>query len=161
MSRTATFCVSLVLMLSMLFVLNACSGGAPSLSSTTAAAGVISVVAAENFYGDIAKQLGGSHVAVTSILSDPNIDPHEYESSVQNALAVTHAQLVIQNGDGYDTWMDKLLAASPNPQRTVLVATAIVDQQTARQPALLVWHRQHPEHGQSHHGCTGQAGWRR
>ena len=126
MNRTATFRMSLALMLSMIFALSACSGGAPSVSSTAAAAGVISVVAAENFYGDIAKQLGGSHVSVTSILSDPNIDPHEYESSVQNALAVTHAQLVIQNGDGYDTWMDKLLAASPNPQRTVLVATAIV-----------------------------------
>jgi len=95
---------------------------------------VISVVAAENFYGDIAKQLGGSHVLVTSILSDPNIDPHEYESSVQNALAVTHAQLVIQNGDGYDTWMDKLLAASPNPQRTVLVATAIVSNKLPDNP---------------------------
>ena len=126
MSRRATFYKTLVLTLAMLCVLSACSGGAPSVTSTTTTPGVISVVAAENFYGDIAEQLGGSHVLVNSILSDPNIDPHEYESSVQNALAVTHAQLVIQNGDGYDTWMDKLQAASPNPQRTVLVAATIV-----------------------------------
>jgi len=77
-------------------------------------------VAAENFYGDIVKQLGGNHVAVTSILSDPNVDPHEYESNVQNGIAVSKAQLVIENGGGYDDWMDKLLSASPNSNRVVL-----------------------------------------
>ena len=86
----------------------------------------ISVVAAENFYGDVAQQLGGKHVSVTSILSDPNIDPHEYESNVQNAVAVTKAQLVLENGDGYDSWMDKLLSASPNAERVVLTAADIV-----------------------------------
>jgi len=95
-------------------------------------------VAAENFYGDIIKQLGGTHVAVTSILSDPNIDPHEYESNVQNALAVSNAQIVIENGAGYDSWMDKLLAASPNSKRIVLVATAIADHQLPDNPH--VWY---------------------
>jgi zinc/manganese transport system substrate-binding protein len=106
-------------------LLTACTGGAPSAGPAAAASGVISVVAAENFYGDIVKQLGGSHVSVTSILSDPNIDPHEYESNVQNGIAVSKAQVVIQNGEGYDTWMDKLLSASPDPQRVVLVAANI------------------------------------
>jgi len=77
-------------------------------------------VAAENFYGDIVKQLGGSHVSVTSILSDPNVDPHEYESNVKTALTVNKAQFVIKNGGGYDSWMDRLLSASPNSNRVVL-----------------------------------------
>ena len=84
------------------------------------------MVAAENFYGDVAQQIGGKHVSVTSILSDPNVDPHEYESNVQNAIAVTNAYLVIENGDGYDTWMEKLLSASPNPNRIVVTAADIV-----------------------------------
>jgi len=82
---------------------------------------LINVVAAENFYGDIVKQLGGNHVRVLSILSDPNADPHEYESSIQDAVAVAKANIVIENGLDYDTWMDKLLSASPNPNRIVLI----------------------------------------
>ena len=106
--------------------LSACVPAANSSDPTKASAGVIAVVAAENFYGDIARQLGGSHVSVTSLLSDPNIDPHQYESSVQSAIAVSNAQLVIENGDGYDSWMDKLLSASPNSNRIVLTAANIV-----------------------------------
>ncbi len=81
----------------------------------------IQIVAAENFYGDIAEQLGGSHVVVKSILSDPNADPHEYESSVPDAVAVANASLIIENGLSYDSWMDKLVNASPNNKRTVLI----------------------------------------
>jgi zinc/manganese transport system substrate-binding protein len=83
--------------------------------------GKVNVVAAENFYGDIVKQLGGEHVSVVSILSNPNVDPHEYESNVQNALAVTNANIVIENGLDYDTWIDKLLSASPNNNRILLI----------------------------------------
>lgn len=90
-------------------------------SNTQASSGVVKVVAAENFYGDITQQLGGSHVQVVSILSDPNVDPHEYESSVKDAEAVSNANIVIENGLDYDTWMDKLLSASPNSNRIVLV----------------------------------------
>ena len=82
---------------------------------------VVNVVAAENFYGDIARQIGGDRVAVRSIMSDPNIDPHEYESSVDDAKALARADLVIENGGGYDDWMDKLLSASPRASRVVLV----------------------------------------
>lgn len=85
----------------------------------------IKVVAAENFYGDVVKQLGGDHVSVTSILSDPNADPHEYESSVPDAVAVSQADIVVENGLEYDTWMDKLLSASPNSSRQVLVGGQI------------------------------------
>ena len=84
------------------------------------AARIINVVAAENFYGNIVQQIGGDKVTVTSVMSDPNVDPHEYESSVEDAKAIAAADLVIENGGGYDDWMDKLLSASPNSSRIVL-----------------------------------------
>lgn len=85
----------------------------------------IKIVAAENFYGDIAKQLGGGRVAVKSIISNPNVDPHEYESSVEDSISIARAGVVIENGLGYDTWMDKLISASPSPERTVITAGKI------------------------------------
>ena len=115
-------------------ILSGCAPSAASSSNATTAPGTIPVVAAENFYGDVALQIGGKHVSVTSILSDPNVDPHEYESNVQNAIAVTNAHLVIQNGDGYDTWMDKLLSASPNPDRIVLTADNIAGHKLTDNP---------------------------
>ena len=80
----------------------------------------VKIVAAENFYGNIAEQIGGDRVAVKSILTDPNVDPHEYESNVDDAKAIADADLLIENGGGYDDWMDKLLSASPNAKRILL-----------------------------------------
>jgi zinc/manganese transport system substrate-binding protein len=120
-------------MLSLTLALNACSGGVASSANNT---GMISVVAAENFYGDIAQQLGAGHVSVISILSDPNVDPHEFESSVQNGMEVSNAQLVIENGADYDTWMDKLLAASPNANRIVLTAANVASHPLPDNPHL-------------------------
>jgi len=97
---------------------------------------VINVVAAENFYGDVVKQLGGSHVSVTSILSDPNTDPHLYESNNTTAQAVSKAQLVIENGVEYDSWMEKLLSASPNSSRVVLTAGNIADHKLPDNPHI-------------------------
>ena len=95
-------------------------------SSNAAQGGTITVVAAEDFYGNIAQQLGGNKVSVTSILSDPNVDPHEYESDVQDGIAITNDRAyVIENGLSYDTWMDKLLSASPRPDRILIDAGAI------------------------------------
>jgi zinc/manganese transport system substrate-binding protein len=85
-----------------------------------AASAPLPVVAAENFYGDLLAQIGGDRVHVTSILSNPNADPHEYESSVRDARAVAQARLVVLNGLGYDRWMQKLLAASPRRERQVV-----------------------------------------
>ena len=96
-------------------------GVIPVSAPAAAPAGRIVVVAAENFYGDIVGQLGGDHVAVTSIISDPNVDPHEFASSAKDAAAVANARLVIQNGLGYDAFMDRLMKASPNPQRRLIV----------------------------------------
>jgi zinc/manganese transport system substrate-binding protein len=97
--------------------------GAPS---SAAAAAPINVVASTNVWGDITKQIGGDHVVVTSIMSDPNADPHEYEADAKTAAALSKAQLVIENGLGYDDFMDKLLSASPNPSRAVLNAADAV-----------------------------------
>jgi zinc/manganese transport system substrate-binding protein len=83
-------------------------------------ADVVRVVAAENFWGSLVAQIGGSHVSVTSLVTDPNADPHEYEANATDARLVSDAQLVIQNGEGYDNWLGQLVNASPSPQRVVL-----------------------------------------
>lgn len=119
-------------------VLGAC--GTP-VSGLTTNSSAITIVAAENFYGDIAKQIGGNHVSVTSILSDPNVDPHQYESSVHDSLLVGTASIVIENGVGYDSWMDKLLAASPNSNRVVLVGSTIAGTRLPDNPH--VWYDVH------------------
>jgi zinc/manganese transport system substrate-binding protein len=103
----------------MALALGACATSA-SNSSANSASHIVSVVAAENFYGNIAQQIGGKYVNVTNILSDPNVDPHEYESNFSNVKATATADLVIQNGSGYDSWMNKLLANSLNKNRIVL-----------------------------------------
>jgi zinc/manganese transport system substrate-binding protein len=110
-------------------------GSTPSKgpSTTTAgstvpagASGVLDVVASSNVWGDITKQIGGEHVNVTSILSDPNADPHQYEADAKTGVAISKAQLVVENGLGYDDFMDKLLAASPTSNRTVLNAADVM-----------------------------------
>ncbi len=89
-------------------LLSACGSG----TSTASGGGKVNVVAAENFWGNIAAQIGGGHVQVTSIISDPSADPHLYASNAANAAAVARAQLVIDSGAGYDTFMNDLLSAS-------------------------------------------------
>jgi zinc/manganese transport system substrate-binding protein len=80
----------------------------------------IPVVAAENFWGSLISQLGGSRTQVSSIVTDPNADPHEYETNSQNAQAVANAAFVVINGAGYDNWALKLIAASNTPHQVVL-----------------------------------------
>lgn len=92
-----------------------CGNGMPANTP-----GVVRVVAAENFWGDIAKQIGGSHVDVTSLISDPNVDPHTYQSDPRDAAAVSTAQLVIENGLGYDDFVDDILATGGGSDRRVL-----------------------------------------
>lgn len=81
---------------------------------------VIRVVAAENFWGSVAGQLGGGHVQVTSVIDNPDTDPHDYEPTAADARTVAAARYVVVNGVGYDTWADKLLAADPDGGRTEL-----------------------------------------
>jgi zinc/manganese transport system substrate-binding protein len=97
---------------------------------------VIGVVAAENFWGSLVSQLGGAHVRVLSVVSDPNADPHDYESSALDARAVAVARYVIQNGVGYDDWMTKLLAANPQAGRRVYDIGAALGKHPGDNPHL-------------------------
>lgn len=96
----------------------------------------IPVVAAENFYGDVVQQLGGAHVSVTSILSNPDQDPHLFEASPKTARDLHRAALVVYNGADYDPWMDKLLAASKNDRRLVIVAADLIGKKAGDNPHL-------------------------
>lgn len=106
------------------------------LPRAAVAAEPIPVVAAENFYGDLASQIGGSHVAVTSILSNPDDDPHLFESNASTAKAIAGAQIVLYNGANYDPWMEKLLAASTKADRVALVAAALTGHKSGDNPHL-------------------------
>lgn len=120
--------IAVVVVLALIFYIFIRFGGSSSNKLTGIQSNTIRIVAAENFYGNIAQQLGGDHVSVTSILSDPNVDPHEYESDVADGVAITNANIVIENGLEYDTWMDKLLSASPSSSRILITAgTVAVD----------------------------------
>ncbi|MBN3792744.1 metal ABC transporter solute-binding protein [Burkholderia sp. Ac-20353] len=101
-----------------------------------AQAAAINVVAAENFYGDVVTQIGGRHVAVTSILSNPDQDPHLFEASPKTARALQQAQLVIYNGADYDPWMGKLLAASKQAKRATIVVADLVGKKAGDNPHL-------------------------
>jgi zinc/manganese transport system substrate-binding protein len=94
-------------------------------ASTTAKDGRIHLVAGENFWGNIAQQIGGDHVDVTSIITDPNTDPHEYESSPTDAAAVARASIVIENGVGYDDFLSRLLSAAGGRHTVLSVATIV------------------------------------
>jgi zinc/manganese transport system substrate-binding protein len=117
---------ALISIFSLLLLLLAACGtasqtSAPATSSNSNSGGqTIQVVAAENFWGSIASQVGGSHVHVTSIIIDPNADPHAYEPTSTDARTIADAQYVIYNGAGYDPWMDKLLQSNPDSSRKML-----------------------------------------
>jgi zinc/manganese transport system substrate-binding protein len=93
---------------------------------STRAAGKLDVVAAENVYGSIASQIGGHYVSVTSILTNPNADPHLFEPRTANGLAVAGAKVVIENGLGYDAFMTKLTAAAPSHDRIVVTIADVL-----------------------------------
>ena len=103
--------------------------GGHETSTSTGSSGLIQVVAAENFWGSLVSQLGGTRVHVTSIVSDPNADPHEYEGNAANAQAISDASLVVVNGAGYDTWALSLIAASNSPHQLVLNVQQLLGQQ--------------------------------
>jgi len=109
---------------------------AAAVAVAAAHAAPIRVVAAENFYGDVARQIGGDAVAVTSILSNPDQDPHQFEASAATARAISDAAVVVINGAGYDPWARKLLAASPSLGRDVIVAADLVHKKPGDNPHL-------------------------
>ena len=104
--------------------------------SAPAFADPVKVVAAENFYGDMASQIGGANVAVTSILSNPDDDPHLFEASPATAKALSDAKIVIVNGVDYDPWVEKLLSAHKAPGRKEIVVGALVGRKAGDNPHL-------------------------
>lgn len=97
--------------------LSGCGGGSASGAST---AGKIAAVGAENQYANVIEQIGGRYVAVSAVQSDPNIDPHSFEASAGVARQVGAAAVVVQNGLGYDSYMEKIEAAAPSGSRQVI-----------------------------------------
>ena len=94
----------------------------PTSSSAASGAGQVMVVASTNVYGDIVKTIGGPAVAVTSIIDNPDKDPHEYEADARTQLALSRAQLVIENGGGYDDFVDTMLKSVPTRPTVINVA---------------------------------------
>jgi len=109
---------------------------ATSLGLAAAKAEPIAVVAAENFYGDVAEQVGGSAVKVTSILTNPDQDPHLFEASASTARALAAARIVIYNGADYDPWMSKLLSASRATGRITIEVAKLVGKKAGDNPHL-------------------------
>jgi len=96
----------------------------------------VSIVAAENFYGDVAQQIAGSDVQVNSILNNPDQDPHLFEASPSVARAIAHAGIVVVSGIDYDPWMEKLLGASHVPQRRTINVAALTGRKSGDNPHI-------------------------
>lgn len=116
--------------LHLVAVFAVCGLSAPALADP------VNVVAAENFYGDMASQIGGANVAVTSILSNPDDDPHLFEASPATARALSDAKIVIVNGVDYDPWMEKLISANRAPGRMEILVGALVGRKAGDNPHL-------------------------
>src|SRR5579863_3562983 len=101
-----------------------------------ASADPINVVAAENFYGDVTQQIGGTGVRVTSILSNPDQDPHLFEASPSVARAISTARIVIYSGIDYDPWVEKLLSAAKSAERKTIVVAELAGKKTGDNPHI-------------------------
>jgi zinc/manganese transport system substrate-binding protein len=108
-----------VIVLAVTLLLSACG-------TSTRAGGNLDVVAAENVYGNIASQIGGHHVSVTSLLTSPTADPHLFEPGTSSGLAVAGAKVVLQNGLGYDAFMTRLENAAPSKGRVVVTMADVL-----------------------------------
>ncbi len=107
-----------------------------STPATPTSEGKLQVVAGENFWGSIASQIGGDDAHVAAIVTDPNADPHDYESTTDDARTFAAANYVVLNGVGYDTWGDKLVDGNPNPARTVLHIGDLVGKKDGQNPHI-------------------------
>lgn len=110
--------------------------GLVALAPARAADGKIEVLAAENFYGDVALQIGGDRVAVTSVLTNPDQDPHLFETSPDVVRKVAAAQIIVYNGADYDPWMEKLCQAAGKSASAVVVAADLVHKKAGDNPHL-------------------------
>jgi zinc/manganese transport system substrate-binding protein len=99
----------------------AVAGCGSSAADPSAGTAVINAIGAENEYANVLSQIGGRYVHVSSILNNPNTDPHTFEASAQVAQQVSSADLIVQNGVGYDSWITRIESAAPNARRKVIV----------------------------------------
>lgn len=113
-------------------LLSACGLSGASAPS----AGKVEVVAAENFWGSIAAQIAGDHAHVTSVIVNPDTDPHSYEPTPADARIIAGARYVIANGAGYDSWAPHLLAANPVPGRLELSVADLIGKKEGDNPHL-------------------------
>jgi zinc/manganese transport system substrate-binding protein len=124
--RTRSGVLAVALPLAAALLASACSSSsAPSAADGTSPAAAtstakITAIGAENEYADVIGQIGGKYVNVSAIMSNPNTDPHTFEASPAVAREVSAAQLVVQNGVGYDTFMNTIESAAPNSSRKVI-----------------------------------------
>jgi len=122
--RTRSGVLAVALPLAAVLLASACSSSSSSSggSSTGAAASTTKIIAigAENEYANVIGQIGGKYVNVSAIMSNPNTDPHTFEASPAVAREVSAAQLVVQNGVGYDTFMNTIESAAPSSSRKVI-----------------------------------------
>jgi zinc/manganese transport system substrate-binding protein len=110
-----------ILLLAVIAAVTATVAAACSVAATAASNdGKIVAVGAENQYADVISQVGGEYVQASAIMSNPNTDPHSFEASIAVAREVGNAQLIVQNGIGYDDFMNSIESASPNSGRTVI-----------------------------------------
>jgi len=104
--------------------------------ATPTHAAPIAIVAAENIYGDVAAQIGGPDVKVTSLIATPQQDPHTFEASAASARALAGADIVIRNGIGYDPWVERLIASAGAPRRTVIAVADLMHRKPGDNPHL-------------------------
>jgi len=109
---------------------------AATFTAAHAADGKIDVVAAENFYGNVAQQIGGDRVSVTCILNSPDQDPHLFEVSPAIIRQIAAARIVVYNGADYDPWIEKLLTVTAKPGRVTIVAADLVNKKPGDNPHL-------------------------
>jgi zinc/manganese transport system substrate-binding protein len=110
--------------------------GSAFSSPAFAADGALKLVAAENFYGNVAQQIGGDRVEVVSVMNNPDQDPHLFETSPSVVRRLAAARIVIYNGADYDPWMVKLLKVAPKADRAVIVAADLVHKRAGDNPHL-------------------------
>jgi zinc/manganese transport system substrate-binding protein len=135
--RTPTLAV--VVPLGVALLASACSSS-PASGSSAPSGGRIVAVGAENEYANVIAQVGGKYVQVSAIMSNPNTDPHTFEASAAVARVVSAAQLVVQNGVGYDTFMNTIESAAPSSSRKVIVVQNLLGLPTGT-PNPHLWYK--------------------
>ena len=125
LNRKKSIAIAAIAIVAVLII----AGTALVLSSSmnsSSNSGKVKVVAAENFWGSLVSQIGGTHVDVLSVVSDPNADPHEYESNISTAKAVATADFIIINGAGYDSWAEQLISSGTKSNCTIMNVADLV-----------------------------------